>query len=88
MADRWEYYRKKVFFPYVRQVGVKGNSVRFEMGEEIKFLEFLRSEESAYLWSDSEDLHVMSNLYQMNIKIIRIPSETNESPSVNWIGPD
>ena len=46
MADRWEYYRKKVFFPYVRQVGVKGNSVRFEMGEEIKFLEFLRSEES------------------------------------------
>ena len=24
----------------------------------------------------------------MNIKIIRIPSETNESPSVNWIGPD
>ena len=34
MVDRWHYfYHKKVSFPYVRKVGVKGDSVKFKEGE-------------------------------------------------------
>ena len=88
IADRWDYYREKISFPYTRQVGVKGNYIRFETGEEVKFLSFLRSNEAEFLWCDSEDLHVMSNLYQMSIKVIKIKSDKDDEPSVSWIGPD
>ena len=63
MADRWNFYRKKISFPYQRQVGVNGENVGFESGEEEKFCQFLRTPESAFLWSDSEDLQLMANLY-------------------------
>ena len=88
MADRWHYYRNKVSFPYVRKVGVDGVAVKFEIGEEVQFCQFLRSAEAAFLWSDSEDLQLMSNLYQMRIKVITTSGETDSNPLVNWIGPD
>ena len=88
MADRWNFYKNKISFPYVRNVGVKGETVRFEEGEEDRFCSFLRSKESAFLWSDSEDLQLMSNLYQMKIRIITTKGEHDLSPTVNWIGPD
>ena len=62
--------------------------MRYEIGQEFEFLDYLRTEEASYLWSDSEDLQVMCNLYQMNIKVISIKSDTDEHPSVNFVGPD
>ena len=54
MVSLWkQFYSKKISFPYVRQVGVSGKKVRFEEGEEEKFLLFLETEEAAFLWSDS-----------------------------------
>ena len=88
MADRWKLYSNKVSFPYVRQVGVSGDVVRFEQGEEEQFCQFLRSKNSAFLWTDSEDLQLMSNLYQMRIKVITTKSDDDFNPAVNWIGPD
>ena len=89
MAGRWDdFYKYKVEFPYVRQEGVKGKVVRFEIGEESEFLKYLRTDKASYLWSDSEDLQVMCNLYQMQIKVITIKSDTDEHPSVNFVGPD
>ena len=78
MADRFDFYGNKVSFPYVRQVGVKGKVETFEEGEEDRFLQFLRSNEACYLWSDSEDLQIMSNLYQMRIKVISIKSDNDD----------
>ena len=88
IADRWFFYQQKISFPYVRKIGVKGDFVRFEIGEEQKFRHFLRTKRAAYLWSDSEDLQVMSNLYQMKIMVITTKGEQDAHPTVNWIGPD
>ena len=83
-----DFYNRKVSFPYVRQVGVNGKVKRFEHGQESEFLDYLRTTEASYLWSDSEDLQVMANLYQMKINVISIKDDSDENPSVNFIGPD
>ena len=85
--ERWDYYKEKFSFPLVRKIGVRGDSVKFEDGEEEKFRQFLRTERSAFLWSDSQDLHIMSNLYQMRIKVITTKGPQDSHPTVNWIGP-
>ena len=78
----------QVSFPYVRQVGVKGETVTFEVGEENEFLGFLRTKKAALLWTDSEDLQLLANLYQMSIKIITTKGDQDQNPTVNWVGPD
>ena len=88
IADKWFYYQQKISFPYTRKIGVKGDFVRFEIGEEQKFRQFLRTKRAAYLWSDNEDLHVMSNLYQIQIMVITTKGEQDSHPTVTWIGPD
>ena len=40
------------------------------------------------MWSDSEDLTVLADMYQIRIKIITTKGETDENPTVNWIYPD
>ena len=53
IADRWFFYQQKISFPYIRKIGVNGDFVRFEIGEEQKLRNFLRTKRAAYLWSDS-----------------------------------
>ena len=85
VADNFSYYRDLISFPYKRKVGVKGDSVNFETEEQ--FCQFLRTSRSAYLWSDCEDLKVMANLYQMQIKVIKIKDYKDENPMVTFISP-
>ena len=40
------------------------------------------------MWSDSEDLVVISDMYQVKIKIITSKGISDKNPSVNWIFPD
>ena len=87
-ADRWSYYKNHVSFPYVRKVGVKGDFVRFETGEEERFCEFLRSPDSAYLWSDNLDLQLLCNVYQMQIKVITTKGIEDQHPNVTWLSPN
>ena len=71
--------------PFVRQL--KGKKVRFTDPEEL--IEFLKhSEEAAYMWTDSEDLAIIADMYQMKIKVVTTKGETDKSPTVNWIHPD
>ena len=72
----------------VKILGVNGDFVRFEIGEEEKFRQFLRTKRAAFLWTDSEDLHVMANMYQMQIKVITTKGPEDSHPTVNMIGPD
>ena len=88
MADRWHYYQDKISFPYKRKIGVNGDFVRFEIGEEEKFRQFLRTKRAAFLWTDSEDLQVMANMYQMQIKVITTKGPEDSHATVNMIGPD
>ena len=88
MADRWDFYKEKVSFPYERKVGVQGKVVKFQEGQEKDFLSFLRSEDAPYLWVDSEDIQVIANLYQISIKVISIKDDDDPNPTVNFVGPD
>ena len=54
--------------------------------ELLKFL--TTSKKSAYMWSDSEDLAIISDMYQITIKVITTKGKDDENPTVNWITPD
>ena len=72
--------------PFVREVG-RGKRVTFTDPEKLK--EYLNeSEEAVYMWSDSEDLAVISDMFQVKIKVITTKGASDENPSVNWILPD
>ena len=40
------------------------------------------------MWTDSEDLAVLSDMYQVKVKIISTKGEEDKNPTVNWIIPD
>ena len=87
IADRWSYYVNKINFPYKRQVGVQGNWAIFQEAKD--FLNFLKNDsEAAFLWTDSEELHAIANLYQIKIKIITTSNHDDSNPRTNTIGPD
>ena len=87
IADRWGYYKNKIVFPYKREVGVKGNWAIFQESKD--FLNFISNDpEAAFLWTDSEDIHAIANLYQIEIKVITISNDDDPDPRTNTIGPD
>ena len=87
--ENWSYYKEKISFPYKRVVGVGVNHKTVEFGEHQRkeYLEFLRSDASAYLWADKEEFQAMANIYQMKIKTITIKDIFDQNPSVTWIHP-
>ena len=90
MAKHW--YKRYQFItqcsedhPFIRKLG--GGEVRFtDPLELIKYLD--TSEEAANMWTDSEDLSVISDMYQVKIKVITTAGEKDENPTVNLIYPD
>ena len=71
--------------PFVRKL--KGGEVKFTEPEKLKkFLE--NSKKAAYMWTDSEDLAIISDMFQLKIKIITTKGPSDKNPSVNWISPD
>ena len=40
------------------------------------------------MWTDIEDLVLISDMYQIKIKIITTKGETDENPTLTWIYPD
>ena len=40
------------------------------------------------MWTDSEDLSIIADLYQMKIKVVTTKGSTDTNPTVNWIHPD
>ena len=82
----WSHYQTKIDFPYEREVGNAGDKVYFEA--ENGLLDFISNDERAtYLWSDYEELHAISNLYQIKIKVISLASP-DSIPVVSMIGPE
>ena len=54
-----------------------------------KLIKYLtHSSEADYMWSDGEDFHVISDMFQITIKVITTKGPNDQSPSVNWINPD
>ena len=72
-------------YPFKRRV--KGQTIEFTDPEElIKYLK--TSDDAKYMWSDSEDLTVLADMYQIRIKIITSKGEKDENPIINWIYPN
>ena len=90
MAKHWNVRYKNITqcspgHPFVRKLG--DGEVTFTDPEEL--LEFLtKSQDAEIMWSDSEDLAVISDMYQMKIKIITSKGNEDANPSVNWIYPE
>ena len=87
IISHWDYYKNKFAFPYQRKVGINGKEVCFEEPQEL--LGYLKnSHDSSLLWMDSEDFHVICNMYQLQIKVISYHNENDTKPVINIIGPD
>ena len=87
ITDRWGYYKNKINFPYKRQVGVNGDWVHFV--EAAEFIEFISTNDgSAFLWTDSEEILAIANLYQINIKVITLRTKEDLDPVTSFIVPD
>ena len=70
----------------MRKVG-GGGEIRFTDPE--KLINYLKhSEEAAYIWSDSEDLSIIADIYQIKIKVITTKGKNDKNPIVNWIFPE
>ena len=71
--------------PFERKL--KGNKISFTDPEKLlKFLKF--SKDAAFMWSDSEDLAVIADLFQIRIKIITTRGSEDQNPTENWIYPE
>ena len=73
--------------PFIRKLG-SGKKVIFADPE--KLIDFLINDEQAdTMWVDSEDLAVIADMFQINIKIITIRKKKHSKPvQVNWIYPE
>ena len=87
ITDRWSYYENKIPFPYSRQVGVQGKWKKFKTPDE--YLTYIcNNAESELLWTDTEEIHAIANLYQINIKIITIKGKDDPKPTIKKVGPN
>ena len=86
VADNWDnYYQNKIPLPYEETVGVgeKAKAIKKETRKEM--LEFLYSDESLMVYSNSQQIHAMANLFNINITIF-----TYGAGGERWseVGPD
>ena len=71
--------------PFIRKLG--GREIKFT--DQKKLIQFLKeSNEAAFMWTENEDLAILSDLYQIKIKIITINRNNDGEVTVNWIYPD
>ena len=84
--DRYQYLSQcSEGHPFKRMV--KGEEKSFI--DPVELIKFLRtSEDAKYMWSDSEDFAVLSDMYQIKIKIITTKGTRDNQPTENWVYPD
>ena len=71
--------------PFERRV--KGEKISYT--DPIKLIEYLKnSDDAEYMWSDSEGLAIIADMYQIKIKIITTKGMHDDKPTENWIYPD
>jgi hypothetical protein len=71
--------------PFIRKL--KQTEIKYTDPKElIKYLD--ESEEAKFMWTDSEDLAVIADMFQVRIKVITSFGDNDRSPTVNHIYPD
>ena len=84
-VQNWEFWEPFFTFPFVRQMG-NGKSTKCENKEEL-FDFLMNSSKGAYMWRGHEDFLVISNVFQVRIKLITMRNAEDENPSINVIEP-
>ena len=70
--------------PFVRKLGT--GEIKYT--DPVRLIKYLtHSEKAKHMWTDSEDLAVISDMYQVKIKVITTKGEKDLNPTVNWITP-
>ena len=70
VADNWDnYYQDKIPLPYIETVGVGVHARVIRKDTKQEMLEFLRSEEALMVYSNSQQLLAIANLFNMNISV-------------------
>ena len=70
VADNWEnYYKHRIALPYIETVGVGSEARVIRKNSKEEMLDFLRSDESLMVYSNSQELLAISNLFNVNINI-------------------
>ena len=83
MADHWI---KK--YQYTAQCSIESPFERQSKGRNISFTEPEKtSSEASFMWCDSEDLSIISDMYQIKIKVITV-NRADGNPTENRILPD
>ena len=72
--------------PFVRNTS-KG-PVKYTDPEELFKYLLSDDEKTIYMWSDSVDMTIIADMYQINIKTITIKSSSDSNPTVNWVHAD
>ena len=86
IVANWAFYQNKVDFPYERQVGVGGKTVLFS--DPIDFLSFLQTQDADLLWTDSEEIQAICNMYQVPASVVKVTGGEDDRPTIFQVGPD
>ena len=80
IADNWDnYYQHKILLPYKETVGVGKDAKQIEKKTKEEMLAFLRSDESLTVYSNTQELLAIANLYNVNIDIFTYGGSVEES---------
>ena len=86
IAEHYEdYYYEKFGLPFKENVGTGKNAITVDLKTKEEMVKFLKSDQALLLWSSSEELHAMANLFNMNINVFTY-GKTEER--WNTIGPN
>ena len=69
VADHWPYYKHRIALPYVERVGVGKNSEIITKTTEAEMIDFLRGDESLMVYSNSQELLAIANMFNVTINI-------------------
>ena len=79
IIQRWDIIKDKVAFPHETRVGGDGRKIRFENVQQ--YHEFLKTEEASWIWRDSHDLMIMSDLLGLKIVVI---AANDDDTAAGW----
>ena len=87
VADNWHYYRNKIVLPYVEQVGVGEYAETVVISTENEMIDFLRSDDSIMVYSNTQEMLAIANMFNMNISIFtfRLELLTGTVPVNNFL---
>ena len=69
VADHWDYYKHRIPLPYVERVGVGEKSEVVTKTTEAEMIDFLRGDESLMVYSNSQELLAIANMFNVTINI-------------------